>query len=113
MQNIYTRNFKKLLLLIIPAAFAFQKANAQAEYIPYSYQFDQKLNSNVYNTNTSFHTSLKPFRVEDTGVTARYRYLMNMGVDSNYKQWLWRKVFNEHGFDDRGPGYTFFADYLP
>lgn len=113
MQNIYTSPIKILLLLLIPAVFAIQKANAQAEYIPYSYQFDQKLNADVYSLNTTFHTSLKPFRVEDSAVTARYRYLMQMGVDSNYKQWLWRKVFNEHLFDDHGSNYTFFADYLP
>jgi len=113
MQNIYARSLKKLLLLFIPFAFVIQKANAQAEYIPYSYQFDQKLNANVYSVNTSFHTSLKPFRVEDSSVTARYRQLLQLGVDSNYKQWLWRKVFNEHLFDEHEKDYTFFADYLP
>ena len=113
MRNIYTSPIKKLLLLIIPAAFAVQKANAQAEYIPYSYQFDQKLNANVYSINTSFHTSLKPFRVEDSSVNLRYRQLLQMGVDSNYHQWLWRKVFNEHLFDEHNKDYTFFADYLP
>lgn len=113
MPNIYPATIKKLLLFIIPAIFAVQKANAQAEYIPYSYQFDQKLNASVYSISTSFHTSLKPFRTEDSSVNARYRQLMQLGVDSNYKQWLWRKVFNEHLFDEHGPGYTFFADYLP
>lgn len=113
MPNIYTSPLKKLLLLIIPIAFVAEKANAQAEYIPYSYQFDQKLNANVYSVNTSFHTSLKPFRVEDSSVNMRYRQLMQAGVDTNYHQWLWRKLFNEHLFDDHGNGYTFFADYLP
>lgn len=113
MPNIYTSPIKKLLLLIIPITFAVEKANAQAEYIPYSYQFDQKLNANVYSVNTSFHTSLKPFRVEDSSVNMRYRQLMQMGVDSNYHQWLWRKVFNEHVFDEHEKDFTFFADYLP
>lgn len=113
MQNIYTSTIKKLLILLIPAAFAVQKVKAQAEYIPYSYQFDQKLNTSVYSPGTAFHTSLKPFRVEDTSVTARYRYLLQKGVDSSYKKWVWRKLFNEHLFDDHGANYTFFADYLP
>jgi hypothetical protein len=114
MQNIYTSPIKKLLLLLIPAVFVIQKANAQqAEYIPYSYQFDQKLNASVYSLNSDFHTALKPFRAEDSSVTARYRHLMQLGVDTSYKQWAWRKLFNEHLFDDHRQGYTFFADYLP
>jgi len=38
---------------------------------------------------------------------------MNRGVDSNYKSWILRKIFNEHGFDEKTSEYTFFADFLP
>jgi hypothetical protein len=113
MQKHYSSLVKNLLLLLIPVVFAVQKVNAQAEYIPYSYQFDQKLNTSVYDVNTSFHTALKPFRAEDSSLTVRYKQLMQLGVDSNYKQWVWRKLFNEHLFDVHQKDYTFFADYLP
>jgi len=38
---------------------------------------------------------------------------MQLTVDTNYKQWFWRKLFNEHGFDEHTSEYTFFADFLP
>jgi hypothetical protein len=112
MQKIYIPTLKKLLLLLAIVVFAVRNANAQAEYVPYSYQFDQKLNADVYSVNTSFHTTLKPFLI-DTTINSKYRQLMNRGVDSSYKQWFWRKLFNEHVFDEHEKDYTFFADYLP
>ena len=39
---------------------------AQTDYQPYSYQFYQKFNAELYSTNTEEHTALKPFFIDDT-----------------------------------------------
>jgi hypothetical protein len=90
------------------------KVNAQAQYQPYSYQFYQKLNDSVYSTKSRFHSSIKPYLIEDTAINAKYKTLMNYGLDTvGSHSWVHRKLFNEHLIDIKKPDYTFFADYLP
>jgi len=112
MQKLYTLSIRKLLLVIGIILFSVQISRSQSEYLPYSYQFDQKFNAQIYSVNTSFHTALKPYIIDST-INHRYTELMQLGVDSSYKQWVWRKLFNEHLFDERNKEYTFYADYLP
>ncbi|HTI59659.1 gliding motility protein RemB [Mucilaginibacter sp.] len=88
-------------------------ASAQSEYQPYSYQFYQKLNPDIYNTQSRAHTALKPFFIDDSLVKTHYDALMGLGADSGKHSWAHRKLFNEHLFDVREKDYTFFADYLP
>ena len=92
--------------------FAVGITRAQSVYLPYSYQFDQKFNSDVYSVNNSLHTSLKPFLVDST-LRPTYNALMHVGVDSTRKGWILRKLFNEHLFDVQTKEYTFYGDYLP
>jgi len=101
--------FTPILLLVLFSA----AASAQSEYQPYSYQFYQKLNPDIYNTQSRAHTSLKPFFIDDSLVKQHYDALMGLGVDSGKHSWAHRKLFNEHLFDVREKDYTFFADYLP
>jgi hypothetical protein len=90
------------------------KVNAQAQYQPYSYQFYQKLNDSVYSTKSRFHSSIKPYLIEDTAINAKYKTLMNYGLDTvGSHSWVHRKLFSEHLIDIKKPDYTFFADYLP
>jgi hypothetical protein len=87
---------------------------AQVQYQPYNYQFYQKLNDSVYSTKTRFHSSMKPFLIDDTLLSNKYNALMSYGADSlNHHSWVHRKLFNEHLIDIKKPDYTFFADYLP
>jgi hypothetical protein len=104
MKNIYIG-----ILLLLAATSV---ANAQAIYQPYSYQFYQKLNADVYSTKTRFHSSLKPFFIDDTLLTHRYDSLMNYGATSS-KNIILRKLFNEHLVDVKRAGYTFYSDLLP
>jgi len=92
MQNIYTPAFKKLLLLLVIIVFAVRTANGQAEYVPYSYQFDQKLNADVYSVNTSFHTTLKPFLI-DTAIGHGVNYLMSICLMTTRKIILFLLIF--------------------
>jgi len=88
-------------------------ARAQSEYMPYSFQFYQKLNSDLYSTDTREHTSLKPFVVQDSLLKHHYDSLMNYGSDGKEHSLLYKKLFNEHLIDVQGKGSTFYADLLP
>jgi hypothetical protein len=112
MQKLFTLPYKKIILFIGIILLSAKISWSQATYIPYSYQFDQKFDADIYSTNNSFHTSLKPF-ILDSVITGKYNELMNLGVDKNRKNYFIRKIFNEHIFDVHDPEYTFFADYLP
>jgi len=86
---------------------------SQSAYQPYSYQFYQKLNPDVYSTKTREHSSLKPYFIDDSLLMHHYDSLMNYGSDGKQHSWGYRKLFNEHLIDVRSPGSTFYADVLP
>src|ERR1700743_2734438 len=104
--------YKIIAVAILNMAFA-GIAYAQSDYQPYSYQFYQKLNSDLYSTKTNEHTSLKPFFGQDSVLKPHYDSLMNYGSDGKQHSLLYRKIFNEHLIDYRGAGSTFYADLLP
>ncbi len=105
---------KKLYILILLTVTFTGAGYAQAVYQPYSYQFYQKLNDDLYSTKTRFHTSMKPFFVDDTTVRHHYDSLMNMGADTtHHHSWFHRKLFQEHLIDLGNSEYTFFGDFLP
>ena len=87
-------------------------ARSQVEYQPYSYQFYQKLNGDLYSTSSNEHTSLKPYFI-DSLLKPRYDSLMNSGADGKPHSWGYRKLFNEHLIDLKGSNSTFYADLLP
>ena len=87
--------------------------SAQSSYQPYSYQFYQKLNTDLYSTSTREHTSIKPLFGDDSLLKPHYDSLRNFGADGKQHSLLYRKLFNEHLIDYRSPGSTFYADLLP
>nr|MCS3814166.1 hypothetical protein [Mucilaginibacter sp. X4EP1] len=104
----------KFFAIGVILTFCCKLTYAQVIYQPYSYQFYQKLNDQLYFDNTNLHTAVKPYLISDANaLRTTYDSLMNLGVDSSRKSWLSRKLFNEHGFDDRNKEFTFYADYLP
>src|SRR6187402_716504 len=105
---------KKIIYVLILFLLIKGVAKAQSQYQPYSYQFYQKFNEDVYSTKTRLHSSLKPFFVDDTLLQRKYNALMNVGVDTTaHHSWFHRKLLNEHLIDVRDKDYTFYADYLP
>ena len=88
-------------------------AKAQSEYQPYSYQFYQKFDGDVYSTKTRVHSSLKPYFADDSLLKRTYDSLMNYGADGKQYSWLHRKLFNEHLIDLKSSNSTFYADLLP
>ncbi|TCD01968.1 gliding motility protein RemB [Pedobacter frigidisoli] len=103
----------KKLILFLFLVVAITKLNAQAVYQPYSYHFYQKLSGEIYNPNTRFHSSLKPFFIDDSLIVNKSDSLLNMGADSSRKSWGARKLFQEHLLDVRKDDFTVYADFLP
>lgn len=105
---------KKILYLLLLFTLFTGVANAQSQYQPYSYQFYQKFNEDVYSTKTRLHSTLKPFFVDDSLLQRKYNTLMNVGVDTlGHHNWINRILFSGHLVDVKDKEYTFFVDYLP
>ncbi|RYE21119.1 MAG: gliding motility protein RemB [Sphingobacteriales bacterium] len=103
---------KKILTTAALLFSAVVVTKAQSLYQPYSYQFYQKFNSELYSTDTRIHTALRPFII-DSLLQRTYDSLMNYGLDSSKHSWGYRKLFNEHLINARSAGSTFYADVLP
>jgi len=94
--------------------FSTNKTFAQVTYLPYSYQFYQKLNKEVYSSSEGFHTSLKPYLLIDSdALKQKYDSLMTPHpVDTTkwiiYQLWLDRHLLREENKD-----YTIYFDILP
>jgi hypothetical protein len=88
-------------------------ARAQSVYQPYSYQFYQKFDQDIYSTNTRIHSSLTDYFVSDSLLKHHYDSLMNYGADGKPHSWVYKKLFNEHLIDVKSPASTFYADILP
>ena len=82
--------------------------------MPYSYQFYQKLNKEVYDVNTRMHSSIRSYYADDTLLVSRYQELMRLGTDTNvYRKWLRRKITDEHLLNFNSEDYSIYADFLP
>ena len=114
MKHIYRLNFYFVLCLLSATLLYNQKAFAQTEYQPYSFQLSDKLDKDLYSLSTDLHTSLKPYVITDSSPLRRgYDSIMNRGVDTNRRGLVVRKLFNEHLLEVKNTDYTFYFDYLP
>ncbi len=101
-----------ILSLLTLSNVAFSQTPNQN--IPYSYQFYQKLNSSVYDINSSFHSSIRGYYADDSVLVAQYQSLMKLGVDSlNKRSWVRRKLTDEHLVNFKGDDYNVYLDFLP
>lgn len=104
---------KKILFTLVLCLIKVA-VQAQSVYLPYAYQFYQKLDSSVYSNQSRFHSAMKPFLVDDPLISQQYQSLMNAGVDSVGKRsWVHRKLFQEHLVDIKEKEFTAFVDFLP
>ena len=113
MLNYSFFDMKKVFISIVLLCSIIGVASAQVDYQPYSYQFYQKLDDEVYSTGTRMHTALKPFFVDDSLLKHHYDSLMNLGSDGKPHDLGYQKLFNEHLIDTRGQNSTFYFDVLP
>lgn len=102
-------------LLIAGISFTTQAQDETPNVaLPFSYQFYQKFNKQVYDVNNSLHSSIRAYYADDTTLHARYQELMTMGTDSNiYRGWLRRKITDEHLLQFKSEDYNIYADFLP
>jgi len=104
---------KKVSIVIVLLLSIISVARAQVDYQPYSYQFYQKLNDDVYSTSTRQHSAMKPFFSDDSLLKHHYDSLMNIGNDGQPHSLGYQKLFNEHLIDSKGQNSTFYFDVLP
>lgn len=95
---------KVLLYLLITGLPAF--VFAQIHYQPYSFQHYQNYAKEIYN-DTIAHTSVKPF----VGKHLNAEYAIS--DRDTTKNWLYRKIFQEHLIEVNKEDHTFFADFMP
>lgn len=110
-KRCYFFRYVKLFSAVITFTFSVELSEAQSVYLPNSYQLYQKFNADIYSKKTAFHTSLRPFLI-DSLINHTYDSVMNIGVSSDRKSWIERKLFNEHLFDVKTKDYTFYGDIL-
>lgn len=112
-----TNTQRLILLFAILSLFSLNNvafAQTPNQNIPYSYQFYQKLNSSVYDINSSFHSSIRGYYADDSVLVAQYQSLMKLGVDSlNKRSWVRRKLTDEHLVNFKGDDYNVYLDFLP
>ena len=111
------RMSKKTLLgslLLLGSLFLSVNGFSQVSYLPYSYQFYQKLNTETYNSPTGFHTSLKPYIVTDSGVLKhKYDSLMTPNPADTTKGIIYQLWFNRHLLQEETKDYTIYLDVIP
>jgi len=109
----YSDSQKKILFLFLFLLLSSARLFAQLYYQPYSYQFYQKFNADVYNPATSLHTSIKPYLIGDSSsLRQRYDSLMLNNVDNRKNSWMHRVLFNGHIAEVKNKEFTFYFDYL-
>lgn len=108
------RNMKKFCSIVL-MLFGISVAEAQTpnQYLPYSFDFYQKYNAEVYDRSTSFHSSIKPYFQDDSVLKFAVDSFHNIGSDTLKRSWVRRKLLNEHLIDIRKKEYTFYLDFLP
>jgi hypothetical protein len=99
-------------ILCFLAFFTCFSSHAQIVYQPYSYQFDQKLNSTIYVPGSMLHTSVKPFFIADSALKIKYDSIVQTEVHSAKKSWFHRLLFDQHLVDVKNKDYTFYFDYI-
>lgn len=114
-QSIILMN-KKIKLIVCAcfvSIYCTKSSNlyAQIEGQTYSFHQSDKYSDILYNTNTRFHTSVRPFLFRDK-LLDRKDSLESANPTSS-ANWIMRKLFNEHLLWVEEEDHTFYLDLLP
>lgn len=104
---------KKLLPFIFILTALGAKSQTPNVYQPYSFQFYQKFDKYVYNPQTKFHSSLKPYFADDSILKAPLDSFYNIGAETRKRSWIRRVVRTQHLIQVNTNDFTFYGDYLP
>ena len=89
------------------------KAQTPNVYQPYSFQFYQKFDKYVYDPQTRFHSSLKPYFADDSLLKAPLDSFFNIGAETRKRSWIRRVVRTQHLIQVNKEDFTFYGDFLP
>ena len=103
---------KYLLFIFILTAFS-AKSQTPNVYQPYSFQFYQKFDKYVYNPNTRFHSSLKPYFADDSLLKVPLDSFYNIGAETRKRSWIRRVVRTQHLIQVVKNDFTLYGDFLP
>ena len=84
---------------------------AQTTALPFSHAFYEQFNKAVYQKNQGYHTSIKPFRIDD-----RLQPILDSIYNAGEKgrvSWGGRKLHQEHLVEVKKEDFTFYLDFLP
>ncbi|KHJ39138.1 hypothetical protein PBAC_07380 [Pedobacter glucosidilyticus] len=111
---MYKSAFKFLIFFVL-GCFLTESITAQTpnHYQPFSHHFYQKFDDKVYNQKNRFHSSIKPYFIDDSILKPSVDSFFNMNLDTNKRSWAHRKLFQEHLFDIKSKEFTVYADFLP
>jgi hypothetical protein len=95
--------------------FSTMRVHAQTsnQIQPYSYDFYQKLNKNIYDRNSRIHSSLKPYLIDDSLISRSADSVLSYGIDTTRRSFAARKLFNEHLVEVNKQDFTAYIDFLP
>src|ERR1700735_5309395 len=93
-----------LLLLMISGV-----VKAQTDYLPYSYQFYQKLNPELYSIQTREHTAIKSNYADDSLFKHKVDSVLNFGANGKNRNVL----LNGHLLQSISGNNFFYADFMP
>ncbi len=104
---------KKYLLFIFLLVAISAKSQTPNVYQPYSFQFYHKFDKYVYDPNTRFHSSLKPYFADDSLLKAPLDSFFNIGVETRKRSWIRRVMRTQHLIQVIDKDFTFYGDFLP
>jgi hypothetical protein len=104
---------RTILIALLMILGYVSKAQTPNNYQPFSFDFYQKLNKQVYDVNSSFHSAFKPYFQDDSLLKPTIDSFYNYGEDTLKRSWVHRKLLNEHLIEIKKEDYTFYADFLP
>lgn len=107
-------NFRRLIFLILIIISTLNVSSQTANInLPFSYSFYQKLDHKAYDKSTSFHSSIKPYFVDDSILLSTIDSIYGNTNDTLKKSWIHRKLFNEHLIEISRRDFKVYADFLP
>lgn len=112
-------NISKLTIVIcVVFATLSTKVYAQAELVPISHSLQNKNGRAIYfGDNPRLHPSLGNYFANELGDSLSKDSLLTSDFpparEWQGKNWLWRKVFQEHLVEVEAPDYSFYLDFLP
>lgn len=111
-------NFTKLrYLYCIFLSLIISKASGQSELLPLDHDLNSKLGREIYfNNSKRIHSALLPYIVSDIDSLGKDSLLKSvMPLEQNWqsKNWLFRKIFQQHLVEVNDKDYSFYLDFLP